>query len=186
MEARLCSREWERDIRPYHHSGSSPAPTIHVRIASAQRRESQCAMDGKSEHVDMSTHNDLTRLASMERVGRIYFDQCVFGASLSYTTQVIDSGKLLSQLQLLFAKKFCPHSPGTHNSIVGKIANGAAYRTRAAQSYPAKMIAAFADAIVALLPPAAGVRDAGGAGEDDWCENALHDIFTLGNESDAD
>eukprot|EP00965_Chrysotila_dentata_P161210 5323928-Pleurochrysis_carterae.AAC.1 len=68
----------------------------------------------------------------MEGVGRVYFDQCVFGASSSKTTQIIAGGKLLSQLQPLFSEKFCPHPPGTHNSIVGKIADGAAYRTRAA------------------------------------------------------
>eukprot|EP00965_Chrysotila_dentata_P060223 1996745-Pleurochrysis_carterae.AAC.1 len=48
------------------------------------------------------------------------------------------------------------------------------------------MNAALDIAIVALLPSAAAVRDAGGASEDDWHEKALNDIFTLGNESDAD
>eukprot|EP00965_Chrysotila_dentata_P071946 2376715-Pleurochrysis_carterae.AAC.1 len=91
----------------------------------------------------------------MEGVGRVYFDQCVFGASSSKTTQIIASGKLLSQLQPLFAEEFCPHPPGTHNSIVGKIADGAAYGTRAARSYPAEMNADLAVAIVALLPSAA-------------------------------
>eukprot|EP00965_Chrysotila_dentata_P096542 3190201-Pleurochrysis_carterae.AAC.1 len=74
-------------------------------------------MDGKNEHVDMSTHRDLAKLANMHGVGRVYFDQCVFGASSSKTTQLIASAE---QLQPRFAENFCPHPPGTHSSIVGK------------------------------------------------------------------
>eukprot|EP00965_Chrysotila_dentata_P025314 841436-Pleurochrysis_carterae.AAC.1 len=113
-------------------------------------------MDGKNEHVDISTHHDLAKLlADMQGVGRVYFDQCVFGASSSKITQLIASAELLSQLEPRFAEKFCPHPPGTHSSIVGKVAEGKPYRTRAAQSYPAQMNAALADALVSLLPPAA-------------------------------
>eukprot|EP00965_Chrysotila_dentata_P073353 2422943-Pleurochrysis_carterae.AAC.1 len=77
-------------------------------------------MDGKNEHVDMSTHHDLEKLADMQGVGRVYLDQCVFGASSSKTTQLIARAELLSQLEPRFAEKFCPHPPGTHSSIVGK------------------------------------------------------------------
>eukprot|EP00965_Chrysotila_dentata_P169450 5595105-Pleurochrysis_carterae.AAC.1 len=55
---------------------------------------SRFAMDGKNEHVDMSPHHDLAKLADMQGVGRIYFDQCVFGASSSKTTQLIASAEL--------------------------------------------------------------------------------------------
>eukprot|EP00965_Chrysotila_dentata_P168600 5568001-Pleurochrysis_carterae.AAC.1 len=103
----------------------------------------------------MSTHHDLAKLAHMHGVGRAYFDQCVFGASLSKTTQLLASAEFLAQLEPRFAEKFCPHPPGTHSSIVGKIEDGEPYRTRAAQSYPAEMNAALADALVSLLPPAA-------------------------------
>eukprot|EP00965_Chrysotila_dentata_P116832 3861556-Pleurochrysis_carterae.AAC.1 len=34
----------------------------------------------------MSTHHDLAKLADTQGVGRVYFDQCVFGASSSKTT----------------------------------------------------------------------------------------------------
>eukprot|EP00965_Chrysotila_dentata_P018217 605974-Pleurochrysis_carterae.AAC.1 len=68
----------------------------------------------------MSTHRDLAKLASMHGVGRVYFDQCVFGASSSKTAQLIASAELLAQLQPRFAEKFCPHPPGTHSSIVEK------------------------------------------------------------------
>eukprot|EP00965_Chrysotila_dentata_P080096 2643000-Pleurochrysis_carterae.AAC.1 len=77
-------------------------------------------MDGKNEHVDMSTHHDLAKLAQMHGVGRVYFDQCVFGASSSKTTQLIASAEILAQFEPRFAKKLCPHPPGTHSSIVGK------------------------------------------------------------------
>eukprot|EP00965_Chrysotila_dentata_P102243 3375908-Pleurochrysis_carterae.AAC.1 len=50
---------------------------------------SRFAMDGKNEHVDMSTHQDLAKLADMHGVGRVYFDQYVFGASSSKSTQLI-------------------------------------------------------------------------------------------------
>eukprot|EP00965_Chrysotila_dentata_P123668 4088225-Pleurochrysis_carterae.AAC.1 len=69
----------------------------------------------------------------MHGVGRVYFDQCVFGASSSKTTQLIASAELLAQLEPRLAEKFCPHPPGTHRSIVGKVADGEPYRTRAAQ-----------------------------------------------------
>eukprot|EP00965_Chrysotila_dentata_P004729 154547-Pleurochrysis_carterae.AAC.1 len=65
---------------------------------------------------------------------------------------------LLSKLTPLFAENCCTHPPGTHNSIVGKSADGAAYRTRAAQSYPSGMNAAIAEALIALLPSAAALR----------------------------
>eukprot|EP00965_Chrysotila_dentata_P030740 1024021-Pleurochrysis_carterae.AAC.1 len=82
----------------------------------------------------MSTHHDLAKLAHMHGVGRVYFDQCVFGASSSKTTQLIASAELLAQLKPRFAEKSCPHPPGTHSSIIGKVAYGESYRTRAAQS----------------------------------------------------
>eukprot|EP00965_Chrysotila_dentata_P016261 537738-Pleurochrysis_carterae.AAC.1 len=136
-------------------------------------------MDGKNEHVNMSTHHDLAKLAHMHGVGRVYFEQCVFGASSSKTTQLIASADLLAQLELRFAEKFCPHPPGTHN--------GEPYRTRAAQSYPADMNAALADTlIVSLLPPTAVLRDAGVVSEDDWFKDEFTGIFTLCNEGDTD
>eukprot|EP00965_Chrysotila_dentata_P015438 511009-Pleurochrysis_carterae.AAC.1 len=42
--------------------------------------DSPFAIEGTSKHVDMSTHNDLARLAATAGVGRIFFDQYVFGA----------------------------------------------------------------------------------------------------------
>eukprot|EP00965_Chrysotila_dentata_P069345 2291450-Pleurochrysis_carterae.AAC.1 len=98
----------------------------------------------------------------MTGVERIFFDQCIFGAPSPKTTQFIASSVLLSKLTPLFAEKFCTNPPGTHNSIVGKSTNGAAYRTWAAQSYPSGMNDALAEALVALLPSAAALRDAGG------------------------
>eukprot|EP00965_Chrysotila_dentata_P248903 6208603-Pleurochrysis_carterae.AAC.1 len=77
-------------------------------------------MDGTNERVDMSMHHDPAKLAQMHGVGRVYFDQCVFGASSSKTTQLIASAELLAQLEPRFAEKFCTHPPGTHSSIVGK------------------------------------------------------------------
>eukprot|EP00965_Chrysotila_dentata_P087195 2878530-Pleurochrysis_carterae.AAC.1 len=83
--------------------GSLPATVLHanaivsscVRIAEAthmrggsfifksqvsRRADSRFAIEGKSEHADMSTHDDLARLAASMGVGRIFFDQCIFGA----------------------------------------------------------------------------------------------------------
>eukprot|EP00965_Chrysotila_dentata_P102982 3399267-Pleurochrysis_carterae.AAC.1 len=58
----------------------------------------------------------------------------------------------MKQLSPRFSERFCDHPPGTNNfSIVGMAANGAAYRTRAAQFYPTEMNAALADSILALL-----------------------------------
>eukprot|EP00965_Chrysotila_dentata_P009081 295619-Pleurochrysis_carterae.AAC.1 len=62
---------------------------------------------------------------------------------------------MLMHLSPRFSERFYDHTPGTHNSIVGKAADGSAYRTRAAQHYPTKMNAALADSILALLPAAA-------------------------------
>eukprot|EP00965_Chrysotila_dentata_P201799 6180759-Pleurochrysis_carterae.AAC.2 len=126
---------------------------------------SRFAMEGKTEHVDMSTHNDMIKLTSATNAGRIFFDQCAFGASSPKTTQFIASGEALSRLTPLFSKIFCNHPPGTHNSIVGKSENGAAYRTRAAQSYPTDMNAALAKALFALFPATAALRDARGLAE---------------------
>eukprot|EP00965_Chrysotila_dentata_P123850 4093386-Pleurochrysis_carterae.AAC.1 len=71
-----------------------------------------------------------------------------------------------------FSEQFCDHAPGTHSSIVGKAADGSAYRTRAAQHYPTKMNAALANSLLALLPAAATVlRDAGGDAENATSEN---------------
>eukprot|EP00965_Chrysotila_dentata_P040980 1358486-Pleurochrysis_carterae.AAC.1 len=80
----------------------------------------------------MSTHDDMVKLTSATNPGRIFFDQCAFGAPSPKTTQFIASKKALSKLTPIFSEKFCSHPPGTYNSIVGKSANGAAYRTRAA------------------------------------------------------
>eukprot|EP00965_Chrysotila_dentata_P023821 789219-Pleurochrysis_carterae.AAC.5 len=66
------------------------------------------------------------------------------------------------QTHATLRRKLCTYPPRTHNSIVGKSANGAAYRTRAAQSHPSGMNAALAKALIALLPSAAALRDAGG------------------------
>ena len=95
--------------------------------------ESRFAIDGKGEHADMSTHSDLARLAATAGVDRIFFDQCVFGAPTPKATQLIASDELLSHLSPKFSERFCDHPPGTHNSIVGMAADGAAYRTKAAQ-----------------------------------------------------
>eukprot|EP00965_Chrysotila_dentata_P098251 3248351-Pleurochrysis_carterae.AAC.1 len=103
----------------------------------------------------MSTHDDLARLAASTGVGRIFFDQCVFGASTPKATQLIANDEMLVHLSPRFGEKFCNHAPGTHNSTVGKAADGSAYRTRAAQYYPMEMNAALAGAILALLPTAA-------------------------------
>eukprot|EP00965_Chrysotila_dentata_P067117 2221425-Pleurochrysis_carterae.AAC.1 len=81
----------------------------------------------------MSTHKDLALLAATNGVGRILFDQCIFGAPTPKATQLIASEALMKhQLSPRFSERFCDHPPGTHNSIVGMAANGAAYRTRAA------------------------------------------------------
>eukprot|EP00965_Chrysotila_dentata_P026888 892148-Pleurochrysis_carterae.AAC.1 len=77
-------------------------------------------MESKAEHVDMSTHNDMIKLTSATRAGRIFFDQCAFGASSPNSTQFIASREALSRLTPLFSENFCNHPPGTHNSIVGK------------------------------------------------------------------
>eukprot|EP00965_Chrysotila_dentata_P133568 4417289-Pleurochrysis_carterae.AAC.1 len=50
---------------------------------------SRFAIEGKSEHADMSTHTDLAHLAAAAGVGRIFFDQCVFGAPTPKATQLI-------------------------------------------------------------------------------------------------
>eukprot|EP00965_Chrysotila_dentata_P116425 3848493-Pleurochrysis_carterae.AAC.1 len=47
---------------------------------------------------------------------------------------------MLMHLSPRFSERFCDHASGTHNSIVGKAANGLAYRTRATQHYPTQMI----------------------------------------------
>eukprot|EP00965_Chrysotila_dentata_P082013 2706777-Pleurochrysis_carterae.AAC.1 len=80
----------------------------------------------------MSTHEDLARLAATAGVGRIFFHQCVFGAPTPKTTQIIASDEVLAHLSPRFSERFCGHPQGTHNSIVGKTADGAAYRTQTA------------------------------------------------------
>eukprot|EP00965_Chrysotila_dentata_P033067 1101448-Pleurochrysis_carterae.AAC.2 len=145
---------------------------------------SRFAIEGKSEHADMSTHDDLACLAATAGVGRIFFDQCVFGAPTSKATQLIASDELLSHLSPKFSEKFCDQPPGTHNSIVGMAANGAAYRTKAAQHYPSEMNAALADSILALLPATAAVlRDAGGESE---VGEEGDDMFNPLSNGDAD
>eukprot|EP00965_Chrysotila_dentata_P168631 5569063-Pleurochrysis_carterae.AAC.1 len=42
----------------------------------SREANSRFAIEGKSEHADMSTHTDLAQLATTKGVGRIYFDQC--------------------------------------------------------------------------------------------------------------
>eukprot|EP00965_Chrysotila_dentata_P200167 6179842-Pleurochrysis_carterae.AAC.3 len=143
--------------------------------------DSRFAIDGKNKHVDMSTHDDLSRLASTAGVGGIFFDQCIFGAPTPKTTQLIASDKLLAQLSPRFSERFCGHPSGTHNSIVGKAADGAAYRTRAAQHYPTQMNAAFAASILALLQTTAAVlRVAGGGAVTDTAKDDS-DSQSLGN-----
>eukprot|EP00965_Chrysotila_dentata_P172436 5690194-Pleurochrysis_carterae.AAC.1 len=83
----------------------------------------------------------------MAGIGRIFFDQCTFGAPSPKTTHFIAYSVLISKLTPLFSEKLCTHPPGTHKSIVGKSADGAAYRTQAAQSYPPGMNAALAKAL---------------------------------------
>eukprot|EP00965_Chrysotila_dentata_P075502 2493755-Pleurochrysis_carterae.AAC.1 len=75
----------------------------------------------------MSTHTDLAQLATTKGVGRIYFDQCVFGASTPKATQLIANDTLMAQLSPRFSERLCSRPPGTHNSIVGMTANGTAY-----------------------------------------------------------
>eukprot|EP00965_Chrysotila_dentata_P215210 6188633-Pleurochrysis_carterae.AAC.2 len=147
---------------------------------------SRFAIEGKREHVDMSTHKDLARLTSAEGVGRIFFDQCVFGAPTPKTSQIIASSVLLQHLTPRFSEKFCGHLVGTHNSIVGKSAEGTMYRTRAAQSSPSNMNTALADSLLALFTStAAALRDAGGV--DEICSDDEHsdNIRNLFDESDA-
>eukprot|EP00965_Chrysotila_dentata_P040354 1339088-Pleurochrysis_carterae.AAC.1 len=63
-------------------------------------------------------------------------------------------------------------------------ADGAAYRTKAAQHYPTEMDAALADSILALLPTATAVlRDAGGESEVD---ETWDNMFNPLNNGDAD
>eukprot|EP00965_Chrysotila_dentata_P222169 6192800-Pleurochrysis_carterae.AAC.3 len=91
---------------------------------------------------------------------------------------------MLTHLSPRFSERFCGHNPGTHNSIVGKAADGAAYRTRAAQHYPTELNAALAASILKLLPATAAVlRDAGGDAETD---TAKDDLDVLLNMGDAD
>eukprot|EP00965_Chrysotila_dentata_P050340 1667728-Pleurochrysis_carterae.AAC.1 len=124
----------------------------------------------------MSTHRDLAQLAATKGVGRMFFDQCVFGAPTPKATQLIASEALLAQLSPRFSERFCSHPPGTHNSIVGMAANGAAY-------YPTEMNAALADSILALLPTTAALlRDAGGESRVD----AEEEMLNLFETSDAD
>eukprot|EP00965_Chrysotila_dentata_P216103 6189174-Pleurochrysis_carterae.AAC.3 len=82
-----------------------------------------------------TTSHALQRWLVMAGVGRIiFFDQCVFGAPTPKATQFIARDELLStHLSPRFIESFCSHPPaGTHNSIVGKAAYGAAYRAHAA------------------------------------------------------
>eukprot|EP00965_Chrysotila_dentata_P099132 3277725-Pleurochrysis_carterae.AAC.1 len=62
---------------------------------------------------------------------------------------------MLMHLSPRFSERFCNHAPGTHNSIVGRAADGSAYRTRVAQHYPTQMNAALADSLLALVPATA-------------------------------
>eukprot|EP00965_Chrysotila_dentata_P089228 2946652-Pleurochrysis_carterae.AAC.1 len=81
----------------------------------------------------------------------------------------------MAHLSPRFSERFCGRPPGTHNSIVGMAANGAAFRTRAAQYYPTEMNAPLADSILALLPTTGAVlRDAGGESEIDAEEDMLN------------
>eukprot|EP00965_Chrysotila_dentata_P106599 3520988-Pleurochrysis_carterae.AAC.2 len=131
----------------------------------------------------MSTHKFLAQLAATKGVGRIFFDKCVFGAPRPKATQLIASDDLLAHLSPRFSESFCSHPPGTHNSIVGMAANGAAYRTRPAQYHPSEMNAALADSILALFPTtAAALRVAGAESEID-AEEDMHNPFEM---SDAD
>eukprot|EP00965_Chrysotila_dentata_P099927 3301416-Pleurochrysis_carterae.AAC.1 len=59
---------------------------------------SRFAIEGKSEHADMSTHDDLARLAASTGVGRIFFDQCMFGAPTPKATQLIVNDEMLMHL----------------------------------------------------------------------------------------
>eukprot|EP00965_Chrysotila_dentata_P118896 3931556-Pleurochrysis_carterae.AAC.1 len=62
----------------------------------------------------------------------------------------------MAHLSPSFSERFCGHPQCMHNSIVGKTADGADYRTRTAQHYPTDVNAALAESIIALLPtPAA-------------------------------
>eukprot|EP00965_Chrysotila_dentata_P003430 111585-Pleurochrysis_carterae.AAC.1 len=86
----------------------------------------------------MSTHTDLARLAATAGVGRICFDQCVFGAPTpkAVVTQLIASNELLSHLSSKLSEKFCDHPPDTHNSIVGYRRHGGRRRRIPHQSGP--------------------------------------------------
>eukprot|EP00965_Chrysotila_dentata_P072038 2379743-Pleurochrysis_carterae.AAC.2 len=100
----------------------------------------------------MSTHDDLARMAATAGVGRIFFDQCVFGAPTLKATHIIASNEVMAHLSPRFSERFCGHPQCTHNSIVGKTADGAADHARTAQHHPTKMNAALAESIIALLP----------------------------------
>eukprot|EP00965_Chrysotila_dentata_P062485 2070475-Pleurochrysis_carterae.AAC.1 len=75
----------------------------------------------------MSTHNDLARLAASTGVGRIFFDQCTFGAPTLKAIQLIANDEMLMHLSPRYSERFYNHAPGTHNSVVGKAADGSAY-----------------------------------------------------------
>eukprot|EP00965_Chrysotila_dentata_P043648 1451272-Pleurochrysis_carterae.AAC.1 len=66
--------------------------------------DSRFAIEGKSEHADMSTHGDLARLAASEGVDRIVFDQCIFGAPTPKTTQLIANDEMLLHLSPRFSQ----------------------------------------------------------------------------------
>eukprot|EP00965_Chrysotila_dentata_P134397 4444098-Pleurochrysis_carterae.AAC.1 len=51
-----------------------------------------------------------------EGVGRIFFDQCVFGAPTPKATQLIASNALMKHLSPRFSERFCGHPPGTDSA----------------------------------------------------------------------
>eukprot|EP00965_Chrysotila_dentata_P117677 3888229-Pleurochrysis_carterae.AAC.1 len=82
----------------------------------------------------MFTHLDLARLATTAGIHCIFFEQSTFGASSPKTKQLIADCELLQNLSPMFSEKFCDHPPSTHNSIVGKSADGETYKTKSAQA----------------------------------------------------
>eukprot|EP00965_Chrysotila_dentata_P043633 1450677-Pleurochrysis_carterae.AAC.3 len=70
----------------------------------ARGASSRFAIEGKGEHVYISTHDDPSQLASADGVGCIYFDQFMFGAPSPRTTQLIASRELLALLSHTFSE----------------------------------------------------------------------------------
>eukprot|EP00965_Chrysotila_dentata_P052675 1747815-Pleurochrysis_carterae.AAC.3 len=108
-------------------------------VAVAQGGPARFAIEGKDEHVDMTTYEAMAELYALPGVRKLLsFDQCV--ADLAVT------------LAPAFDERFCSgHPVGTHASVVGAPPTEGIYKTRALQAYPPELNAAVAAALLALL-----------------------------------